>query len=265
MTLDPASILILLCVGLSAGIVGGMIGIGGSIIIIPAMVILFHDRPWDDQHLYQAAAMIVNVTVAVPATIRHFKARAIPMDLFRIMLPATAIAIVFGVLLSNQIGHSRLRALFAVFLLYIVFDTLRRIVARRADHEALSSRVTAPRGIFVGSVMGALSGLLGIGGGAIAVPLAHTVCRLPLRQCIAVSAAVMCLTAGVGAAIKVATLPRFGREPLEAIGLALVLAPTALLGGFIGAGLTHRLPIQTVRIFFAAVMFVAALRMGGII
>ena len=116
-----------------------------------------------------------------------------------------------------------------------------------------------------------MAGLLGIGGGAIAVPVAQVVCRLPLRQCIGASAAVMCLTAGVGAALKLGTLSDVTTETGAladwkiAAAIVACLAPMALLGGFIGAGLTHRLPLREIRIVFSVVLLVVAARLSGLL
>lgn len=264
MDLHLLDIVWLALLGLLAGTLGGLLGIGGSIIAIPGLVLLFAARWPDSQHLFQAAAMIVNVFVAIPAAIRHRRAGAFRKDLFRIMLPATAVAIVLGALLSNQIPSDTLQILFGVFLLYVVFNMLRKAFSKRVDHAAGEARVTIPRGVTVGGAMGIMAGLLGIGGGGIAVPLAQMLCRLPLRQCIAVSANVMCFTAGIGAAIKVATLGDVSDGALtwtDPVLLAIPLAPTAVIGGFIGAGLTHRIPVRATRIVFAIAMLAAAAKM----
>ncbi|MCH9003289.1 MAG: TSUP family transporter, partial [Planctomycetes bacterium] len=65
----------MLLIGLFTGVVGGLLGVGGSIVMIPAMTEVIGP----DQHLYQAAAMIVNFFVVVPAVYQHRKAGAIDM------------------------------------------------------------------------------------------------------------------------------------------------------------------------------------------
>src|SRR2546421_36480 len=63
-------------IGLVAGASGGLLGIGGSTVMIPGLVLVFGATPGDRQHLYQAAAMIVNFFVVAPAVLRHHQARA---------------------------------------------------------------------------------------------------------------------------------------------------------------------------------------------
>jgi uncharacterized membrane protein YfcA len=116
--------------------------------------------------------------------------------------------------------------------------------------------------------MGTVAGLLGIGGGALAVPMQQVVLRLPLRVCIGNSTAVIVCSAGIGASVKLATLSQHGTagRPLswvDGLVLAGVLAPGALVGGRLGAVLTHRLPLRGVRAAFVVLMVVAAWRMMG--
>ena len=95
MPVDWVELLRLLMLGFFAGAIGGLVGLGGSIVIIPVLTLLLHR----DQHLSQAAAMIVNVFVAVPALMRHQRAGAVRWDVILRMLPFGVVAAVtlFGV------------------------------------------------------------------------------------------------------------------------------------------------------------------------
>lgn len=264
MTLGPLELSVIAGLGLLAGMLGGMLGIGGSVVMIPGLVILFHSEDPESQHLYQAAAMAVNVAVAAPAALRHARRGTVRRDLFMILMPAALIAIVIGVLLSDHIPATALRRLFAVFLLYIVVMELLKIFRRLPDVPPDGIRVTVPRAGAVGGAMGLVAGLLGVGGGVLAVPLAQRLCRLPLRHAIGASSAAMCITAIAGASVKITTLPQHGYDRLTAITLAMALAPTAILGAAIGASLTHRLPLTWIRAVLVALLLLAAWRMSGL-
>jgi hypothetical protein len=261
----PLEVIALLAVGLVAGILGGMLGIGGSVIMIPAMAFLFHERPWDNQHLYQAAAMIVNIIVALPAMRRHQQAGVVPRDYVRVFLPVTMAFMVVGVMLSNMLAGDSLRRLFAIFLVYVVVNNGLKVFRKTADHSIDGARVSASRATVVGSATGTMGGLLGIGGGIVSVPLAQMICRLPLRSAIAASASTMVFSSTLGAALKLATLGPRGASWSQAVLIAAALAPTALLGGHLGAGLTHRAPVNAMRLVLAAVLAVMSLRMFGVL
>ncbi len=256
--------MVLAVVGLVAGIAGGMLGIGGSVVIIPALAVVFRGKAWDDIHLFQAAAMVVNIAVAIPGAYRHWKARAIPWDFVRIFGPAALLSIGLGVWLSNQFENEPLRLIFASFLVWVVAHTLWKLSRKESDFAPEHARVTVPRAGAVGVVTGAAAGLLGIGGGIVSVPLAHVACRLPLKRCIAASAVVMVVTSCVGATIKLATLAPHGQRWGDALLMALVLAPTAMVGAYFGAGLTHRSSLRTLRLVFCALLIVMAGRMAGL-
>lgn len=262
--LTVGEILALALIGVTAGTAGGLMGIGGSIIMIPAMAFLFHDRPWDNQHLYQASAMMVNLAVALPAASQHRRAGAIPHEFVRWFIPATMGAIVLGVFISNLLPSEQLRLVFALFLLYVAAEAALRAWRGSAEHDAGAARVTPPRVLAIGACTGIAGGVLGIGGGVISVPLAHTLCRLPLRRCIAASATAMVFSAPIGAAIKVWTLGEHGASWRTAIVMALALAPTAMLGGHFGARLTHRLPLRALRLTLSLLLLVMAARMFGL-
>ncbi len=264
MTLSAAEIAITTGIGFAAGTLGGMLGIGGSIIMIPALALLFPGRGPDAQHLFQAAAMAVNVAVSLPAAIRHGRAGAVRRQLLIYILPTALAAILVGVWLSNQLDGMTLRRIFAVFLLYLAAQEIVRVWRKRPDHNEAASRITPMRAGAVGTVLGGSAGVLGIGGGILAVPLAQWLCRVPMRHAIAASSATMCITAGVGAAVKIGTLPAHHQTPADAFVLAGALAPAAMLGAWTGASLTHRLPIVTMRGVLACLLLLAAWRMSGL-
>jgi uncharacterized membrane protein YfcA len=266
-------LVILLAIGLGAGVLGGLLGIGGSIIMIPALTIIFDLN----MHLAQAAALIVTFFVAVPATLQHHRARAVRWAIVGRMLPFGIAFIVLGVFASNLFSGAAeewLRKIFACFLLYVVAQNAIKLVARSQNEAEGIERTEWWRLGVVGALVGFMAGLLGVGGGIVTVPLLQRLCRVPLRQSIAVSSAIMCLTAVFGAISKNATLfvhaadiePKFlevGADQivLESMLIAACLASTAFLGGMVGASLTHRLPLFWVRLAFAILLLVTAIEM----
>lgn len=265
-------------IGLVAGTLGGLLGVGGSVVMIPALAILFGTGK--NQHLYQATAMTANLAVALPAAARHRRAGALTPPVLRWMLPAALLAIVGGVLLSNlpvfrnDTGGLWLGRILALFLIYVIVVNVKKLLRTRAQKQADWERpktITPLRSSSVGLIMGTAAGLLGIGGGALAVPLQQTIIKLNLRNAIANSSFVMVFSAAIGAALKLATLnehypPVPGQWPAwqNALLLAGILAPTAILGAGLGARLTHTLPLRTVRIAFVLLLITAAYKMAAL-
>ncbi len=92
MSVEVTEVLGLLVLGFLAGTAGGLVGLGGSIVMIPALTLLMHR----EQHLAQAAAMIVNFFIAVPSVIRHARAGTVPRGILEYMMPAAILFILFG-------------------------------------------------------------------------------------------------------------------------------------------------------------------------
>jgi uncharacterized membrane protein YfcA len=254
---------ILLALGLTAGAIGGLVGIGGSIVIIPVLTLLLGRN----QHFSQAAAMIINVFVAAAAVVQHQRARAIRWPIAARMVPAGLLFIIAGVEVSNELDAEVLKKIFGVFLLYVVaYNVVRLVHDRKPPAQQSPERAGWGRVSATGGAMGLAAGLLGIGGGPVAIPLLQRLSHLPLRQSIATSSAVMVLTAAVGAARKNLTLAHVTDEPVaESLLTAACLAPTALLGALIGAWLTHHLPVRWVRVAFILLMIWASLDMLGVL
>ena len=264
MPIDWIEIITLIIAGLAVGVLGGLLGIGGSIIMIPILTLLFRH----DQHLSQAAAMIVNVCVSAPAVVRHQRARAIEWTVVRRMLLAGLIFILIGVACSNRLDGRKLMIVFGLFLIYVILVNTRKLFDNTDGDDNRDAHHDWTRASLVGAAMGFVAGLLGVGGGIVAVPLLQRICRLPLRHCIAVSATVMCVTAPLGAIRKNMALVQLSdlqRPVLVSLIIAACLAPTAIVGGFLGATLTHRLPLKAVRAALIILLTLASAKYLGIL
>lgn len=264
--------------GLLAGILGGLLGIGGSIILIPALTLIFNH----DMHLAQAASMLVITFVAVPSTIQHHRNHAVRWRVVWIMLPFAIAFIILGVQTGNLFDAHLLKRIFATFLLYVIFINVRKLLKPKEPDLADGPRRGRWRIPFVGSVVGFMAGVLGIGGGIVVVPLFQKICKIPLRSAIATSSALMCITSVFGAVRKNMTLPTLieesavrgngvvdwaagatGLPPVvaQSVTIAAVIIPLAIVGSFVGAHLTHKLPVNVVRLVFVIVLMVTSVDM----
>ena len=239
--MDLVDQLILVATGLGAGLMGGLLGIGGSVVMIPIIVHVVGR----DQHFAQGAAMLVNVFVAIPAALRHHKGGRVRKELVQWFAPTTVLFILCGVWLSNQFEDPKqLGLVFGVFMLAEVVNTMVKVIRPPNDQSSgqeTTDQVRFPAVATVGALTGVAAGLLGIGGGVVSVPLMTTFAKVPLRLAIATSSAAMILSAPLGAYRKVWTLPEMSsvEGPITAaittaaymaVG-AVVLGELAVFGG----------------------------------
>lgn len=264
MNLGASQMITVALIGLLGGMLGGLLGLGGSVFIIPALTFLLGTN----QHLYQAAALITNVFVAVAASIRHRGRNTIRPDIVPWLAIASTIAAVIGVAVSNLIEPRPLAAVFGLFLCYASLAEIIGLYRRSPDHPAPAVEGPMIRlGALVGFAGGFASGLLGIGGGAIMVPLLRKFGRLPVRQAVASSATAMIFACCVGAISKNLSVTRLTDSegvPLTlgaSLSLAALLTPMATVGGSLGASLVYRLPVTAIRIVLSVLLAFAGIRM----
>lgn len=259
--------LILLTIGLVTGLFGGMLGIGGSIVIIPALTLAFGQN----QHLYQAAAMICNFFVAASSLIAHRKAESFTPTVLKFLIPAAVIAVIAGVALSNSPLFAReksylLARLFGAFLVYVAgYNTFSLFAKNKFTQQSFQRKIKMrPVGFIssaIGTVTGLFAGLLGIGAGTIAIPLQQLTLKIPIKNAMSNSAATITAIALLGAAYKNLTLPEQGIAIVESLKIAACLIPTAIIGGYLGGHLMHKMPRNLIRAVFIAVLILAAIKL----
>ena len=247
-------------IGLLAGATGGLLGIGGAVVIIPALVLL---RGPEHQHLYQAAAAIVTCCVTIPAALQHQRAGAVIPRVIHWTLPTAGIGALVGTLCSELAvfrgsGQGRLQLIFAAFLAYTLLYNLSRLAdARRRPPIDLAEAGRFNRAVLlfgVGLPAGLFGGLLGVGGGVITVPAQQFLLRMPLRQAIANSAVTILASTAVGALAKNSMIARHGYTLSEVWLLAAPLIPTAIVASWYTSARVHRWPVRGIRAAFAVLL-----------
>jgi uncharacterized membrane protein YfcA len=261
--MDPQTIAEYLAFGLFGGIIGGLLGVGGSIGIIPLATIFISP----DKQQLQGAAMITNLVVAATAYRRYSRAGQIEWTYARRILPAALVFVLVGVAVSTKVDASGFRVMFAVFLAAIAIREFMLLAGGHEHAEEHAQELTAARGGGIGFTMGFLSGLLGIGGGVVGIPLMRAWARIPMKRAVITSICTMVPLTLVGATLKSVTL---WNTPLEGGGTALwptlviaaCLAPTAIAGSWLGASINVRVTGKAVRWVLALYLPLAAVWMA---
>jgi uncharacterized membrane protein YfcA len=257
--------LVLAAIGVVMGFFGGLLGIGGSVIMIPALVFAFGES----QHLYQAAAMICNFFVGASATIVHKSEKVLMGDVLKWLIPAAALGKVIGVAISNNSffagDNSYLLArILGGFMIYVVVYNCLKFGGSDGGVDGFDItgvRRSAGRTIACGLLSGIPAGLLGLGGGILLIPAQQLFLRLPLKRAISNSAAAVALTAILAAVYKTATLPQHGVAVVGALKISAVVIPGAIVGAFLGGRGVHRLPSKVVRVVFIVLMGLACYKL----
>jgi len=261
----------LIVLGLLAGIAGGLLGIGGGVINIPGLTLIFLVV----NPLARSATLVVNTLIGLSSALRHRKAGCVLRRVVGLMLVGGLVGGVVGAVAAHRLDRWRwiFPGIFAAFLVYVIAANLKRLLQRGRDEERqfasdqpyplTSQRVVGL--IWVGFPMGLLAGLLGIGGGAVAVPMQQTVARMPLRNAIACSSAAIvgtCTAAAAAAILAEMTASDPAFSWWQPLAIAGILIPSAVLGAQIGAHLTHTLPLRVVRAVFVLVILVSCVKMA---
>lgn len=177
--------------GGAAGSLSGLFGIGGGIILVPVLGALLGL----DQHQAQGVSLAVMLApVGLPAVLHYRKSgHPIPWKLVGILLAGFLAGVTAGALLANAIPPRPLRWGFIGFLLLMAARYLaagRRGARERARPEPPLAALIGI-GLLIGAFGGLMSGLLGIGGGAVLIPLLALWLGLPQHEAQATSLALM--------------------------------------------------------------------------
>jgi len=250
-------------IGVFAGLLGGALGLGGGVVIVPPLIYLFQALGFDDAVVVQMAVgtSLATIIVTAGSSVRaHHRAGFVRWPLAWRLAVGIVIGALAGAVVADRLSGEMLTRLFGIFAILIAAQML--FSRRRAVHTGGGpERVPGSIGLAsVGTVIGGISSLFGIGGGSLTVPFLSW-CRLPMQNAVAVSAACGLPIALAGSAGFVAT--GWGRPELPAWSSGYVYLPAALaivVTSFpmarVGARLSHRLPSDTLGRVFAAVLIV---------
>ena len=247
------TILLYLLLGALAGIIAGLFGVGGGVIIVPALIYSFSQQGLPAEvltHMAVATSLAAICFTSIASVTAHQKNRFVLWPVVRRMLIGLIAGSMLGVLFADQLSGFNLQLLIGSFLLIVALQMM--LSGRsRASQQA---KPATPSG-FIAAMIGALSAMFGIGGGSMTVPYLNHI-GLRMQQAVATSAA-------CGVPIAYASLASnlyLGWHKTDAISYSLgyVYWP-ALLGitimsmpfARVGAGLAKNLSAQKLQRLFA--------------
>ena len=260
-------VIILLGTGVFVGFASGLLGVGGGFIMAPVQYFVFVDIgiPADEAiRLAFGTNLLVVLFNSLSGTWRYHKLCAVHWRA-AIVMGISGLAFAYaGATLSTRLSEEVLRVAFGVVVL---LSAIRMLTARTM--EAKREPVDNPWLWFVWAIpVGMLAGMLGVGGGVIAVPIMVLALRFNIHRAVATSLAMIILNSFGGLAGYV--INGLGVSSLLPYSIGYVNLPSALLlivSSFImvqvGAVVAHRLPARRLRFIFILLMFYIGLKMLG--
>lgn len=254
----------LVLTGAIAGILAGLLGVGGGIVIVPVLIIvaeLFH-VPEDVAMLVVVGTSLATIIpTSISSARAHHRKGAIDLDILKGWTPAIFIGALLGGLASKVLGASGLTIIFGVVALLVSVNLAipRTLTLASAPPQTQIGRSA------IGLPIGFTSALMGIGGGTLSVPI-MTMLSVPVHRAVA--------TASVfGLAIALPAVFGFvwsgwdapGR-PAGSLGFvnvpaAVLIFSASVLTAPLGAKLAHTLPPARLKLAFAVFLFISGARM----
>jgi len=176
-----------LIIGALAGILAGLLGLGGGIIVVPALAAVFlHYHLVPSEHVMHVAiaTSLTTVVVTFLSSLRtHIRHGSVRWDYVKLLLPGIILGVVVGTFISDQLPSNYLRLFFSLFLFFMAY----RLLFVNADLQLKSQPSNGLiRG--VSAIIGMLSSVLGVGGGVVMVPFLLR-CKLEMRAAAGTSVA----------------------------------------------------------------------------
>lgn len=256
-------LLIYLVAGALAGLIAGLLGVGGGTVMVPALLIIFTTQGIDPSiimHLALGTSLGIMVLTAFSSLRAHHQHGAVDWLLVRQLVGG----ILLGALLSGWVAlpipTRSLQIGFAVFLILVALQILISPSTPRAK-----TTVPSYERPLVGGIIGIVSGLLGIGGGTLSVPYfswrgesmtTAVGTASALGWFIAIAGAIGYLWAGW----QHPSLPAYSSGFINWQAL-LWMAPISFIFAPVGARLSHRLPVKQLKRLFALFLFLVAVKL----
>jgi uncharacterized membrane protein YfcA len=267
--MSDASPLLLVATGAATGLLGSMLGLGGGVFLVPLLT-LGLGVPI---RVAIAASLISVMATAVASATVNLDRGLVNMRLGLLLEVATASGALLGGLVAAHLTQRQLFLIFAFTMasmgLVMALRSGRRNVISDLDADvgALGGRLREgdaqyvyrvrrlPIGVLASLAAGAVSGLLGLGGGIVKVPILNTFCGIPIRVAAATSTFMIGITTAASAFLY------YGRGEIV-LPLTAAVALGALPGSLVGARISDRVATRSLKVLMAVVLLGVGLRMA---
>jgi hypothetical protein len=261
-------IFILLATGIGVGFAQGLLGVGGSFIMVPVMTIVFTHMgiPTDTAvKLAFGTSLLVVLPTAISSSTAHHRKGAVWWKAAITLGIAGAAGALLGATLTSQFISGDIIKI--VFGAVVLLGAVVMLTAKPSTVEE-EPKDSPPLWAGCGFLLGTLSGLLGLGGGIFMVLAMTTALKFKMHRAVGTSTAIMMFTSAAGALGYILNGLDASNLPAHSIGYLnlpawIALAATSVLTAQVGARTAHRLTPKILRIIFIIVMVYIGLKMIG--
>jgi uncharacterized membrane protein YfcA len=246
-----------LAIGAMSGLLAGLLGVGGGVVMVPALTWVFAEQGVSAQHTMPLAlgtSLATIVFTSLASTGAHHQRRAVDWRIVRGLAPGLMVGAFAGAWLASRTSATVLTATFGMFLWAVATSLLIDAMPKGA------TPLPGPVGLSTaGGLIGAVSGMTGIGGGTLTVPFL-TRHWVPLHHAIGTAAAAGFPIAVAGVVGYLLSGPGQGAGPPDSLGFVhlpalLVTTVASIFAAPIGARVAHRLPTRPLTVAFAVLLY----------
>ena len=263
-TSNISTFLALLATGVFAGILAGLLGVGGGIVIVPVLFFLFQSfgvSPESAMVVATATSLATIVPTSISSIRSHHQKGNVDFDLLKRWSVFILIGVLVGSWLVTRVDGSWLTALFGVIATLSALNMLFR-----TGKSALFQQLPGKAGQTVmGTSIGFFSSMVGIGGGTISVPLL-TLYNYPAHKAVGTAAAIGLIISLPGALTMLVLGSTPSDAPAGTFGLVnligfICIVPLTVLFAPVGASLAAKLDAAKLKKVFAIVLLITGVRM----
>ena len=252
-----------LALGLTSGLIAGLLGVGGGLVLVPVLSWIYAHQGFPAEyniHMALGTSLAIIVLTSIASLRAHHRHGAVRWPAVRRIAPGIVLGTLAGAIAAAWLPDRGLRWFFVAFLFYAATQMLLGFKAN--PHRELPGW---PGMTLAGTVIGLVSSWVGIGGGTLSVPFLNW-CNVRFQEAIGTSAAIgfpIAVSGALGYALSgqvAAGLPEWSLGFVYLPALAAVAMMSMVTAPW-GARLTHSLPVVRLKRIFAGLLYLLGLRM----
>jgi uncharacterized membrane protein YfcA len=257
-------LIVFLLIGIFSGISAGLFGIGGGLIVVPALVMIYQSQGMPAEYIMQTAVSTSLMTILITSlssAYAHHRYHHINWSIVHVLGPGLLLGAFVAAYFILSVPSSLLQQ---CFVIYMALAALK--IWLPSPVGVNSSLLSTPLLFVFGVIAGGFSALVGVGGGTVIVPYLVTA-KQPIKQAIGSASACgffIALAAVVGVLVLAGQQNQLDIERHQAIidwNAFVGISLTSVIFSRVGAYFSERLPVSLLRRIFSLLLLIVAVKM----